>query len=147
MTQWQQLEFQSSFDTFVEEGSVQGYGVYDEHPSNIFRPDTRSITLYVEPIGYGFQEGADYKGSILYSFKFSATITISDGQGNPLTGAIPAEFEDPFNSHNKATEAFMPITLDLDNLLPSGDYTITYRIFDGTSGKSFEIKKDIKVVA
>ena len=145
LAQWQQLEFQAGFDTFVEDGSVQGYGVYDERPANIFSPDARSIVLYVEPIGYGFQEGVDEEGNVLYSFNFSATIEISDSQGNPLTEPIPAEFGEPLNSHNKTTEAFMPITLTLDQPLPVGEYTITYTITDSTSGKSLEIVKDIRV--
>ena len=145
LAQWQQLEFQSGFDTFVEDGSVQGYGVYNEHPANIFSPDARSIALYVEPVGYGFQEGVNEEGNILYSFNFSATIEISDSQGNPLTEPIPASFDEPLYSHNKATEAFMPITLTLDQPLPIGKYTITYTINDATSEKSFEIAKDIRV--
>lgn len=145
LAQWQQLNFQSSFDTFVEPYSALGYGIYQEHPSNIFNPDTSAITLYVEPIGYGFTEGVDEEGNTLYSFNFTSTITISDDQGNPLTEPIPAEFDEPLNSHNKATEAFMPITLTLEQPLPVGQYTITYDITDGTSGKNFEIVKDIRV--
>jgi hypothetical protein len=145
LAQWQQLEFQAGFDAFVEDGSVQGYGVYDERPSNIFSPDARSIVLYVEPVGYGFQEGVDEEGNVLYSFNFNATIEIADSQGNPLTEPVPANFEEPLNSHNKATDAFMPITLTLDQPLPVGEYTITYTITDSTSGKSFEIVKDIRV--
>jgi hypothetical protein len=145
LAQWQQLNFQSSFDTFVEPYSALGYGIYQEHPSNIFNPDMSAITLYVEPVGYGFKEGVDEEGNILYSFNFTATITISDSQGNPLTEPIPAEFDEPLNSHNKATEAFMPITLTLEQPLPVGQYTITYDITDGTSGKSFQIVKDIRV--
>jgi len=143
--QWQQLNFQSGFDTFVEYGSVQGYGVYKEHPSNIFTPDTSSISLYVEPIGYGYEERVDEKGTVLYSFNFTATINISDKQGKPVTEPILAEFGEPLNSHKKATEAFMPLTLTVDQPLPIGEYTITYTINDGKSGKSFEIVKDIKV--
>lgn len=145
LAQWQQLDFQSSFDTFVEPYSALGYGVYDERPSNIFTPDMSAITLYVEPVGYGFKEGIDEEGNLLYSFNFTATITISDSQGNPLTEPISAEFDEPLNSHNKATEAFMPITLTLEQPLPIGIYTITYDIADGTSGKSFQIVKDIRV--
>ena len=145
LVEWQQLEFQAGFDTFIEDGSDQGYGVYDERPSNIFSPDARSIVLYVEPIGYGFKEGVDEEGNVLYSFNFTATIDISDSQGNPLTEPIPADFGEPLNSHNKATEAYMPITLTLDQPLPTGEYTITYVITDATSNKSFEIVKDIRV--
>lgn len=145
LAQWQQLNFQSSFDTFVEPYSALGYGVYEERPSNIFTPDTSAIMLYVEPVGYEFEEGIDEEGNLLYSFNFTATIEITDSQGNPLTEPIPAEFEEPLNSHNRATEAFMPITLTLEQPLPIGQYTITYDITDSTSGKSFQIVKDIRV--
>jgi hypothetical protein len=143
--QWQQLNFQLGFDTFVESGSVRGYGVYQEHPSNIFNPDTSSIVLYLEPVGYGYKEGVDKEGTVLYSFDFNATINISDKQGNPVTKPIPADFGEALNSHNKATEAFMPITITLEDPLPIGEYRITYTLTDGTSGKSFETVKDIKV--
>jgi hypothetical protein len=39
----------------------------------------------------------------------------------------------------------MPITLTLEQPLPVGQYTITYDITDATSGKSFQIVKDIRV--
>ena len=145
LAQWQKLNFQSGFDKLVEDGSVQGYGVYKEHPSNIYNIDARSIVLYVEPVGYGYNEGVDEAGNTLYSFNFSAVITLSDSQGKPLTEPITAEFGDMLNSHNKATEAYMPITLTLDKPLPVGRYTITYDVTDGTSGKIFQIVKDIRV--
>ena len=81
------------------------------------------------------------KATYLYLFNFTATIGISDSQGNPLTEPIPADFGEPLNSHNKATEAYMPITLTLDQPLPRGEYTITYAITDATSNKSFEYSK------
>jgi hypothetical protein len=142
---WKQLDFKSGFDTFVEPGSVQGYGVYHEHPSNIFRPDTSSIALYVEPVGYGYKEGVDEKGNVLYSVDFNTTMSISDKQGKPITEPIPADFGNALNSHRQATEVFMPITLDLEQPLPIGEYTITYTITDNTSGKSTNIVKDIRV--
>jgi hypothetical protein len=145
LAQWQQLNFQSSFDTFIEPYSYKGYGVYRERPSDVFTPDTSSIALYVEPVGYGFKEGVDAEGNILYSFNFTATITISDNQGNTLIEPIPAKFDEPLNSHNKATEAFLPITFTLEQPLPVGQYTIAYDITDGASGESFQIVKDIRV--
>lgn len=145
LAQWQQLNFQSSFDTFIEPYSYQGYGAYRERPSNVFTPDTSTIALYVEPVGYGFKEGVDAEGNILYSFNFTATITISDNQGNTLIEPIPAKFDEPLNSHNKATEAFLPITFTLEQPLPVGQYTITYDITDVASSKSFQIVKDIRV--
>jgi hypothetical protein len=46
LAQWQQLNFQSSFDTFVEPYSSLGYGIYQEHPSNIFI-QTRQLLHYM----------------------------------------------------------------------------------------------------
>lgn len=142
---WQKLNFQSAFDTFVEDGSVRGYGVYQKHPSNVFSPDTRSIVLYMEPVGYGYKEGLDKEGTVLYAFDFNATINVSDKQGNPITETIPADFGEALNSHNQATEAFMPITITLDKPLPVGEYKITYTLTDGISGKSFDTVKDIRI--
>lgn len=52
--------------------------------------------MYVEPVGYGFKEGVDDEGNIFV--QFSATITISDNQGNLLTEPIPAGFGEHLNS-------------------------------------------------
>ncbi len=145
LAKWKQLNFQSAFDTFVEDGSVRGYGVYQKHPSNVFSPNTRSIALYMEPVGFGFKEGIDKEGTVLYSFDFNATINISDKAGNPITEPIPADFGEFLNSHNWGTEAYVPMTLTLDNPLPIGEYKITYTLTDGTSGKSFDTVKDIRI--
>jgi hypothetical protein len=142
---WKQLDFKSAFDTFVEYGSVQGYGVYKEHPSNIFNPDTTSITLYLEPVGFIHGEGVDEKGNVLYTFDFKAIMEITDKQGKPLSEPIPADFGTPLNSHRQATEAFAPITLTLDQPLPVGEYKLTYTLTDNSSGKSFKIIKDIRI--
>lgn len=58
--------------------------------------DTHSIIIYVEPVGYGFKEGVDDEGNIFV--QFSATITISDNQGNLLTEPIPAGFGEHLDS-------------------------------------------------
>jgi hypothetical protein len=50
-TSWEQSNFSSAFDTFVIPNSVNGYGIYDEHRSNIFKLG-EPIVLYVEPIGF-----------------------------------------------------------------------------------------------
>ena len=102
---------QSGFDTFIEPYSDQAYGVYNERPSNIFSPDTSSIVLYVEPMGYEFKEEVDIEGNVLYSYNFTTTIPISDAQGNHLTDPISAVFDEPIYSHNKQIEVYMPITL------------------------------------
>jgi hypothetical protein len=51
---WEQSNFSSEFATFVIPNSVNGYGIYDEHRSNIFKPG-EPIVLYVEPIGFTYK--------------------------------------------------------------------------------------------
>jgi hypothetical protein len=48
---WEESNFSSEFATFVIPNSVNGYGIYDEHRSNILKPG-EPIVLYVEPIGF-----------------------------------------------------------------------------------------------
>lgn len=141
---WKQLDFKSAFDTFIDSSASQ-YGVYDEHPSNIYGPDARSIVLYVEPVGFGHKEGLDEQGNVLYGLDFQAVIEISDKGGLAISEPIPADLGSIVNSHRQVTEVFMPIRIDLDQPLPIGEYTITYTITDNTSGKNFKIVKDIRV--
>jgi hypothetical protein len=50
---WNNTEFSSQYDVFIEEGSALGYGVYREHiTGNVFRP-AETIVLYIEPVGFG----------------------------------------------------------------------------------------------
>jgi hypothetical protein len=43
--------FRSVFDTFVVPGSSHGYGIYEEHKSNVFKPGEK-IALHIEPVGF-----------------------------------------------------------------------------------------------
>src|SRR6266480_5482732 len=47
-------KFHSVFDTFVVPESTGGYGVYEEHLSNTFKPGEK-IVLYIEPVGFSYQ--------------------------------------------------------------------------------------------
>jgi hypothetical protein len=86
------------------------------------------FVLYVESVGYGIKEREDDEDNLFYSFNFSATIMISDNQGNLLTEPIFANFGENLNLYNKAIEAFMPLTLIPDQPFPIGEYTITCSI-------------------
>ncbi|MGC1131574.1 MAG: hypothetical protein WA941_02025 [Nitrososphaeraceae archaeon] len=145
LSQWENIAFQPAFETFVADGSVQGYGVYREQPSNIFVPG-ETIVLYVEPVGYAFKEGVDREGNILHSYNLTANIIISDNRGNQLTDPISIESENSLNSFNKELEAFLPVSLTQSEPFPVGEYTIAYTITDGVSGESFDIVKDIRIV-
>lgn len=61
---WNQTEFHPSFTTFIEPYSEQGYGVFTDHPSDVFRPGD-TITFYVEPIGFDYESVLDEQGNTL----------------------------------------------------------------------------------
>ena len=50
-----------------------------------------------------------------------------------------------FKSHNKITELFLNIDLDLISPLRSGNYTITYGIIDEISKQDFDLQKNITI--
>jgi hypothetical protein len=132
----------STFDTFVEQGSASGYGVYVQHP-NVFKPGD-SMVLYVEPVGFAHKPVIDDKGNTLYQINLTADIIISDNNGTQLAALIdlPAGL---INSHHKNTEMFLTLKVDQKTPFPIGDYKITYIVKDGSSGESFQIVKPIKI--
>ena len=138
---WNHTAFHSTFDTFIENGSDRGYGVYLTHPS-LFRPG-ETITLYVEPVGYGFKQVVDEQGNTLNQINFTANISIAGSNGTQLvsTKDIPIGL---INSHNKNLETFITVDVRQHTQFPLGDYKITYNIKDGT-GKSFQIIKPIRI--
>ena len=50
-----------------------------------------------------------------------------------------------FKSHNKITELYLPIDLDLPSSLPTGNYVITYTLIDNISKENFDIQKNITI--
>ena len=139
---WNQTTMHSTFDTFVEQGSASGYGVYVQHP-NVFKPGD-SMVLYVEPVGFAHKPVIDDKGNTLYQINLTADIIISDNNGTQLAALkdLPAGL---INSHHKNTEMFLTLKVDQKTPFPIGDYKITYIVKDGSSGESFQIVKPIKI--
>ncbi|MDQ3902746.1 MAG: excalibur calcium-binding domain-containing protein [Thermoproteota archaeon] len=162
---WNRTAFSSQFNTYIQEGSAGGYGVYREHvPTNFFRPG-ETIVLYVEPVGFGHKPirnatttGNDIGGAInndttngatnntvLYLTNLTADIIISDTNGNELQAIrnVPAETS---ISHRQNTELFLTLTLRQDRQsFPIGKYNITYVIYDQVSQQSFPIEKIITI--
>jgi hypothetical protein len=133
--------FHSGFDTFIQEGSAMGYGAYITHPF-VYKPGD-NIVLYLEPVGYGFKQVVDQLGNTLNQINLTADMIISGSNGTQLTS-----IKDPalsIISHNKNTEMFMTLKVAQQTPFPVGDYKITYIIKDGSSGKSFQIVKSVKV--
>ncbi len=137
---WNHSGFHSQFDTFVN--SVEAYGIYQEHKSNVFKPG-EDIILYAEPVGFSHVP-VNINNTKLYLINLTASIILSDTQGNILFGRenIPA-----LNtvSHTRNTEMFARLRVGQSSPFPPGGYVITYILNDVPSGKNFKIVKDITV--
>ena len=145
---WNRTGFHSQFDTYVN--SADGYGVYEEHKSNVFKPG-EPIILYVEPVGFthlpingGGVPNTNSNNTKLYLINLTAGIVLSDKQGNILLGRENIPLLNVI-SHNKNTELFMNLRVTQSSLFPAGDYVVTYTVTDVPSGKNFKIVKDIVV--
>jgi hypothetical protein len=120
----------------------QGYGIYQERNSNVFRPGEDMI-LYIEPSGFTYKNLKDDQGNLLYSINFIIGATIYDKNGNYITG--PLKFPFDFISHHKNKEISFDFTIKQSSPFPSGDYIVKYTVTDINSGKSFDIVKSIKI--
>ena len=137
--------FRSVFDTFVIPGSSHGYGVYEEHKSNVFKPGEK-IALYIEPVGFTHRPitGTTNKSETLYLSNFTADVVISDKAGKVLGGVQNLPVSEIL-SHHKNNEISLTVSLTQSNPFPVGDYMVKYLIRDVPSGNTFQIVKNIKV--
>src|SRR5919199_472607 len=140
LSAWNRSGFHSQFDTFVN--STDGYGIYQEHKSNIFRPG-EDIILYVEPVGFSHVP-VHINNTRLYLINLTASIILSDTQGNILFGRENVPVLD-IVSHTQNTEMFARLRVGQSSPFPPGGYVITYILNDVPSGKSFKIVKNITV--
>jgi hypothetical protein len=134
--------FRSIFDTFVA-SEPRGFGLYDEKVSNTFRPG-ENIILYIEPAGFEYGAATDGVDKMLYTIDFTADFTISDTEGNVLTGqqGLPV---DKIVLPYQEKKVFIPFTITQTTPFPPGTYIITYTIHDDNSGKSFDISKEVVI--
>jgi hypothetical protein len=139
---WNNTTFHSRFDTFIQADSGTGYGVYVSHPP-VFKPGD-TIVLYAEPVGYGFKQVVDAQGNTLNQINLTAVITIASSNGTQLTSPLSIPLGS-ITSHNKTTEMYMTLKVNQTTPAPVGDYKITYNIKDGSTGKSFQLVKTVKV--
>jgi hypothetical protein len=141
---WNNTSFTSQFDTFIEEGSALGYGIYREHvPANVFRPG-ETIELYVEPVGFGHQQIPDDAGNTLYSIDLAADIILYDVNGNELATIQDLPISDVV-SHRQYTELHLTLTMTQDSPFPVGDYIISYIVYDQVTGQSFQMDREITI--
>jgi hypothetical protein len=143
LSEWERLPFQSSFDTFINENSSQGYGIFTERNSSIFNPNQR-ILLYLEPIGFKHEPIINTEEKKLYLINITSLITMEDDKGNEVPSIEDIQ-DYIFKSYNKMTELYLSIDLDLTSSLLPGNYVITYTLIDNISKEYFGIKKNITI--
>jgi hypothetical protein len=139
---WDQLEFEPRVATFVNESEVIGNGQYQEH-SNVFPPG-ENIVLYVQPIGFGHKQIQGQNGEKLYLMNFTADIVLSTKNGTIVGGGQDITLSQPI-SHYRNTELYTTLTVTQKNPFPTGDYIFKYTLKDQTTGKSFDITKDVTI--
>ena len=140
---WDQLEFEPLVATFVNASDVIGNGQYQEH-SNVFAPG-EEIVLYVQPIGFGHKQIQGQNGEKLYLMNFTADIVLSTKNGTIVGGGqdIPIS---KLISHYRNIDLFATLTLTLPpDPSIKGDYLAKYTLNDQTTGKSFDITKDVTI--
>jgi hypothetical protein len=139
---WDQLEFEPRVATFVNESAVIGNGQYQEH-SNVFPPG-ENIVLYVQPIGFGHKQIQGQNGEKLYLMNFTADIVLSMKNGTIVGGGQDITLSQPISLYRN-TELYTTLTVTQKNPFPAGDYIFKYTLKDQTTGKSFDITKDVTI--
>ena len=134
-----ETKFRSVFDTFVS-SEPEGYGVYTERPSNVFKLGDEVI-IYSEPAGYTHKILTDENGTKLYGMKMTADMILTDRNGAefgkqqdiPMTELI---------SHHQNKELYFDLSLTGTDTLEPGDYVVKWILTDENSGQTFDIVKD-----
>jgi hypothetical protein len=163
---WENFGFQSIFDTYVVGGTNRGYGVYEEHVSNLssvsnassvpgvsnmsnvssantFAPG-ETMYLYVEPVGFTHSPSSNESANTRYTIDIAADIIISAPNGTELASIIDLPVI-KVTSHQKNTELSLLLTLTQIKPFPIGDYSIKYVVKDKPSGRTFDITKEITI--
>jgi hypothetical protein len=140
---WHNLNFSSSFNTFIVPNSDKGYGIYQTHDNN-FAPG-QDIVLYVEPVGFTHELFKDKNNTenTIYGANISVAVTISDKPGNQL-----AFFEVPLPlpySYHENTEVYFTVAIKQHSPFPEQDYVAKYVFTDNNSGQSFTLIKDFRI--
>ncbi len=134
--------FYSNKDLFVTT-EPNGFGIYEEKNSTTYSPG-ESIVLYIEPVGFEYNNITDEDGTPLFSIDFGASFLITSSNGTILGGQENVPIGNII-SHNQNKEVFIPFTVTQSVPFPTGDYIIIYKITDENSGKSFELNKNITI--
>ena len=140
--------FHAVFDTYIQPGSAKEYGIYSERPNdnNSFITG-ETAELYVVPSGFAYKpmirNGSEK--TFLYQTNFTANVLVFNKQGKQV---LATQYNVPKVALNqKIPEQYMTIPLHMPENIPIGEYKVRYFIIDGTSGKNFEIDKNVNIMA
>lgn len=111
--------------TFTD-GSATGYGQYTPRDNAVFT-DEEALTVYAEPVGYGFSESGGN-----YAYQLTASFRLLN-----LSGQVLAE-QDNFanfsgNGRSKKRELSAALTFQFSGL-PAGEYQLEARFQDEVGG-------------
>ena len=121
-------------------GEPRGFGLYEEHSSNEFRPGEKVI-VYAEPVGYGWKD----LGNGMFQLGFVVDFVIKSKDGEILAG------KDNFmriatDSHTRNLEFMVVLTLNMSSA-PAGDYVIEYKLHDIASDKTASFQMPFKIAS
>ncbi|MGA7976326.1 MAG: hypothetical protein WB975_03745 [Nitrososphaeraceae archaeon] len=172
---WENFGFQSIFDTYVVGGTNRGYGVYEEHVSNLSSVSNASSvpsvsnassvpsvsnmsnvssantfapgeTMYLYVEPVGFTHNPSSNESANTRYTIDISADIIISAPN---GTELASIIDlpviKVTSHQKNTELSLLLTLTQIKPFPTGDYNIKYVVKDKPSGRTFDITKEITI--
>ncbi|MGA7008343.1 MAG: hypothetical protein WB612_01270 [Nitrososphaeraceae archaeon] len=172
---WENFGFQSIFDTYVVGGTNRGYGVYEEHVSNLSSVSNASTvpsvsnassvpsvsnmsnlssantfapgeTMYLYVEPVGFTHSPSSNESANTRYTIDISADIIISAPN---GTELASIIDlpviKVTSHQKNTELSLLLTLTQIKPFPIGDYNIKYVVKDKPSGRTFDITKEITI--
>ena len=124
----------------LTEAPATGYGNYTPRDSSSFRPGEK-IHVYVEVLGYGWQDNGDGTQSELLDADLSLV---------SASGATLATQEKFLSANIKSREKLLETYLTLDATLTSfepGTYKLQYLLHDRAAGKDTTFEVPITLVA
>jgi hypothetical protein len=134
---WQRMPLTERRVVFVA-ASPEGYGVYEERKSTVFKAGEKLIT-YVEPIGYTWTANAD--GTYTYGVAVDFLVKRSDGK---VLGGQEKFLKFTRRSRVRNQELMLVLSLSLDGIKP-GEYMVEYKLYDNQSSKESRFMQNFTI--
>ena len=133
LTIWNELPLTARNVTLTE-GHATGYGTFAPHEGHSFAPGEQ-INVYVEVLGYGWQDNGDGTQSEL----LDADLNLLDKSGAMVASQAKFMTAD-IRSRDRLLETFLTLDAKLTSFA-AGDYTLQFVLHDTAGGKTatFEV--------